>query len=50
MRNDKNKNKPIYIEELTPIQLNKELEKGYNDVKEGKTFSLEEAERTLFDK
>jgi hypothetical protein len=40
MRNDKNKNKLICIEELTPIQLNKELEKGYNDIKEGKTFSL----------
>ena len=47
MRTDK---KLIYTEELTPIQLNKELEKGYNDIKEGKTFSLEEAERILFDK
>ncbi len=43
---DKN-NKPIYIEDLTPEQLNKELEKGYKDIKEGRTVSQEEAERIL---
>ena len=43
---DKN-NKPIYIEDLTPEQLNQELEKGYKDIKEGRTFSQEEAERIL---
>ena len=44
----KNKNnKPIYIEDLTPEQLNKELEKGYKDIKEGRTFSQEEAEIIL---
>lgn len=39
--------KPIYIEDLTSEQLNKELEKGYKDIKEGRTFSKEEAERIL---
>ena len=39
--------KPIYIEDLAPEQLNKELEKGYKDIKEGRTFSQEEAERIL---
>ena len=44
----KNKNnKPIYIEDLTPEQLNQELEKGYKDIKEGRTFSQEEAEIIL---
>lgn len=43
---DKN-NKPIYIEDLAPEQLNKELEKGYKDIKKGRTFSKEEAERIL---
>ena len=44
----KNKNnKPIYIEDLTPEQLNEELEKGYKDIKERRTFSQEEAERIL---
>ena len=42
----KNK-KPIFIEDLTPEQLNEELEKGYRDIKEGRTISQEEAERIL---
>ena len=40
-------NKPIYIEDLTPEQLDKELTKGYNDIKEGRTVPQEEAERIL---
>ena len=39
--------KPIYIEDLTPEQLNKKLEKGYKDIKEGRTFLQEEAEKIL---
>lgn len=35
---------PVFIEDLTSEQLNQELNKGYNDVKEGKTLSQEEAE------
>lgn len=47
MKNKNKNNKPIYIEDLTPEQLNEELEKGYKDIKEGRTFSQEEAERIL---
>lgn len=42
----KNK-KPIFIEDLTPEQLNEELEKGYRDIKEGNTLSQEEAEQII---
>ena len=47
MKNKNKNNKPIYIEDLTPEQLNEELEKGYKDIKEGRTVSREEAERIL---
>ena len=47
MKNKDKNNKPIYIEDLTPEQLNKELEKGYKDIKEGRTVSRKEAERIL---
>ena len=42
----KNK-KPIFVKDLTSEQLNEELEKGYRDIKEGRTISQEEAERIL---
>lgn len=47
MKTKNKNNKPIYIEDLTPEQLNEELEKGYKDIKEGRTLSQEEAERIL---
>lgn len=47
MKNKNKNNKPIYIEDLTLEQLNEELEKGYKDIKEGRTLPQEEAERIL---
>ena len=47
MQHKNKNNKPIYIENLTPEQLNEVLEKGYKDIKEGRTVSREEAERIL---
>ena len=36
--------RPVFIDDLTKEQFDEELSKGYNEVKEGKTLSLEEAE------
>ena len=49
MKNPDNhkRNKQTFIEDLTPEQLSKELEQGYNDIKEGRTVSLKEAERIV---
>ena len=35
------KNKPIYVDDLSPEQLSEVLARGYKDVQEGKTISLE---------
>lgn len=39
--------RPVFIDDLTPEQFNKELERGFNDIEEGRTISLEEAEYML---
>lgn len=39
--------RPVFIDDLTPEQLNEELEKGYRDIKEGNTLSQEEAEQII---
>ena len=39
--------KPVFIEDLTKEELNKELEKGLNDVKEDKILSSDEVDSLL---
>jgi len=36
--------RPVFIDDLTPEQLDEELGKGFKDIKEGRTISAEEAE------
>lgn len=39
--------KPVFIEDLTEKELDKEIEKGFEDIENGRTISLEEAERII---
>lgn len=36
--------RPVFIDDMTPEEIDKELARGYKDIEEGKTLSLEEAE------
>ena len=39
--------KPVFVDEITPEQLEIELKKGLQDVEEGKVYSIEEVKRML---
>ena len=39
--------KPVFVDEITPEQLEVELKKGYKDVEEGKVYTLEEVKEML---
>ena len=39
--------KPVFIEDLSEEQFDKEMEKGFEDIENGRTISLEEAERII---
>lgn len=39
--------KAVFIEDLSEEQFDKEMEKGFEDIENGKTISLEEAERII---
>lgn len=39
--------KPVFIDELTPEELNAELAKGYQAIQEGRTYSVDEVDAIL---
>lgn len=39
--------KPVFVDEITPEQLEVELKKGFKDVEEGKVYTLEEVKEML---
>ena len=39
--------KPVFLDELTPEELNAELAKGYQAVQEGRTYSADEVDAIL---
>ena len=39
--------KPVFVDEITPEQLEIELKKGLQDVEEGKVYSIEEVKKML---
>ena len=39
--------KPVFVDEITPEQLEIELSKGIKDVEEGKVYTLDEAKKML---
>ena len=44
---DPTRKSPVFIDELTPEQLDKELAKGYKTIEEGNTHSEEEVDQIL---